>query len=45
VVSGSSAPGRRCRIYAAFDFYGVEIFETERYYDLRVVDGVLIMGL
>ncbi len=28
-----------------FDFYGVQIVETRRYYDPKVIDGVLIVDL
>ncbi len=30
---------------ALFDFYGVEIAQTRRYHDMRVVDGVMIVDL
>ena len=28
-----------------FDFYGVEIKQTRRYHDTRIIDGVLIVDL
>lgn len=28
-----------------FDFYGVQIFETRRYYDPKIIDGVLVVDL
>ncbi len=28
-----------------FDFYGVQIVETRRYYDPKVIDGVLVVDL
>lgn len=30
---------------ALFDYYGVEIVETRRYYDPKVIDGVLVVDL
>ena len=30
---------------ALFDFYGVEITQTRRYHDMKVVDGVMIVDL
>ncbi len=32
-----------CR--ALFDYYGVDITETRRYYDPKVIDGVLVVDL